>query len=151
MDERLRWGGLNKADELLTAIESEMAGIEESLVEDSVSMVERQELETRLSDLKDRWADASEQRAVYADKTMQIQSLQDRIRVMQGEKDTPAYKLCPNGSCPKSDTFYRITRPEYHGGEFDDDDVIRFIERIEVRDNSVTVKFKAGISVEVER
>lgn len=152
LEERLYWGGLSKADELLTAIEGEMRAIEETLqTDEDLAEEDREKWQERLQELHGRWAESSEQRAVYADKALHIRNLQDRIQAMNGEPDTPAYKLCPNGACQKADTFYRITRPDYKNGEFSDDEVIRFVERIEVAKDAVTVFFKAGISITVGR
>ena len=152
LDERLHWGGLAKADELLTAIESEMGEVEETLhASEDMTEEEKAEQYRKLREMQGRWAEASEQRAVYADKALQIRNLQDRIQAMSGEPDTPAYKLCPNGACQKAETFYRTTRPDYKNGEFSDDEVIRFVERIEVAKDAVTVRFKAGISATVTR
>ena len=52
------------------------------------------------------------------------------------------------------DAFFRLTRPAYGTGkvtEYSEDDVIRFIEKVEIGTDMVTVLFKAGVSVELER
>ena len=58
-----------------------------------------------------------------------------------------------NPACPDVEDFFRRTRRSYPRGpmkEFVDDDVIRFVERILVGNDTITVEFKAGVSVEVE-
>ena len=110
---------------------------------------ERAECQEKLRALQEQWSAASEQRAVYADKALQIQSLQDRIKVMAGEAEKGVRHR--DGSCDNAEDFYRLTRPEYHGGAYTDDDVIRFVEKITVGGEKVSVIFKAGISVDIER
>ena len=104
--------------------------------------------------MRSQWAAASEQRAVYADKLLQIRNLQDRIKAMtEGSPERP-WRESPNGRCETTDLFLRLTRPEYKDGrvaECLEDDIIRLIEKVEIGWTTVTVTIKAGISVELER
>ena len=147
LEERLHWGGLARADEVLAAIETEMGSLEQKMV--AADEEERAVCQEKLRALQEKWSAASEQRAVYADKALQIQSLQDRIKVMAGEAEKGVRHR--DGSCENAEDFYRLTRPEYHGGAYTDDDVIRFVDRITVSGEKVSVIFKAGISVDIER
>ena len=147
LEERLHWGGLTRADEVLAAIETEMGNLEQRMAR--ADEEERADCQEKLRTLQEQWSAASEQRAVYADKALQIQSLQDRIKVMAGEAEKGVKHR--NGSCENAEDFYRLTRPEYHDGAYTDDDVIRFVEKIVVGGEKVTVVFKAGISVDVMR
>ena len=149
LEERLHWGGLTRADEVLKAIETEMGELEQKVSAESTSEEERAECQEKLRTLQEQWTQASEQRAVYADKALQIQSLLDRIRVMAGDAEKGVKHR--DGSCENAEDFYRLTRPEYHGGAYTDDDVIRFVDRIVVGADKVTVVFKAGISEDVGR
>ena len=57
-------------------------------------------------------------------------------------------------ACYDIDDFFRRTNRHNHHGpitEFSDDDVIRFVDRITVSGDKVSVIFKAGISVDVGR
>ena len=147
LEERLHWGGLARADEVLAAIETEMGSLEQKMAGADEEV--RTECQEKLRELQEQWSAASEQRAVYADKALQIQSLQDRITVMAGEAEKGVKHR--DGSCENAEDFYRLTRPEYHGGAYTDDDVIRFVDRIVVGADKVSVIFKAGISVDIER
>lgn len=149
LEERLHWGGLTRADEVLKAIETEMGSLEQKIGAESIEEEEKAECQEKLRTLQKRWTQASEQRAVYADKALQIQSLQDRIKVMAGEAEKGVRHK--DGSCENAEDFYRLTRPEYHSGAYTDDDVIRFVEKIVVGADKVSVVFKAGISVDVMR
>ena len=149
LEERLHWGGLTRADEVLKAIETEMGSLEQKIGAESNEEEEQAECQETLRTLQKRWTKASEQRAVYADKALQIQSLQDRIKVMAGEAEKGVRHK--DGSCENAEDFYRLTRPEYHSGAYTDDDVIRFVEKIVVGADKVSVVFKAGISVDVMR
>ena len=114
LQERLRWGGLAKADEVLAAIEAEMGSHSENYEE---------------KELKRQWEEASEKRAIHADKEWQTRILLDRM----GQANT--------------DAFFRETQPV----TTTDDDVIRYIETVKIFKEKIEVKFKAGISVEVSR
>ena len=104
--------------------------------------------------LRSAWATASEQRAIYADKLLHIRNLQDRITAMTTGSAERPYRESPNGRCDRPDLFFRLTRPDYPQGKVvacTDDDVIRFVEKVEIGEETVTVIFKAGVSVELER
>lgn len=156
LEERIRWGGLNRADEVLTAIEAEMKALEDEIHEteekgdNDTAITARQ----RLEETRNQWADASEQRAVYADKALQIRNLLDRIKLMEEGQERYVYRLSPNGRCEKPETFFRLTRPECPEGpvmECRDDDVIRYLEKIVVYPDRLAVSFKAGITVDIPR
>jgi hypothetical protein len=146
LDERLKWAGIEKADELLADIREQISSLEseENPTEDQ---------QRELDELHDQWAEASAQRAIYADKDVQIKGLLQRIAAMKGmddgERDTPEH-----GACAEPDEFWTITRTEYVPGpvkEFPVDEVIRFVEKIVVEPDRFIVSFKAGVSIEVER
>ena len=106
-----------------------------------------------LEELHGQWAEASAQRAIYADKEVQIKGLLQRIAAIKsmddGERDTPEH-----GACADPDEFWTITRTAYTPGlitEFPDDEVIRFVEKIVVEPDRFIVSFKAGVGIEVER
>ena len=157
LEERVRWGGLDKADDLLTRLEAEMENLSSTATgSDLVSIGEsvNTEASEQLEALKDAWATASEQRAVYADKLLHIRNLMDRIAAMTTGSEPRPYRESPKGRCDKPDLFFRLTRPDYPQGavtEYSDDDVIRFVEKVEIGEGKVTVVFKAGVSVELER
>ena len=156
LEERLRWGGLDKADDLLNRIEAEMDAIEEEIkaAKDAGDTEAEEKAGADLDEMRTQWAEASEQRAVYADKLHQIRCLQDRIKAMtEGSGERP-WRESPNGRCDNADLFYRLTRPGYPDGrvtEYSDDDVIRLIEKVVLDQQTVTVTFKAGVSVTLER
>ena len=146
LDERLKWVGIQKADELLSAIRERMLPLEE---EKNPTDDQRRELE----ELHGQWAEASAQRAIYADKEVQIKGLLQRIAAIKGmddgKRDTPEH-----GACADTDEFWTITRTAYKPGpitEFPDDEVIRFVEKIVVEPDRFIVSFKAGVSIEIER
>ena len=156
LEERLRWGGLEKADEMLGRIETEMDALEEEIrnakeVKDTTAEQEAQE---SLNTLREHWAEVSEQRAVYADKALHIRNLRDRITaIVEGSPARP-YRESPNGRCRDADLFFRLTRPDYPDGlvtECREDDVLRFIDTVLIGKEMVTVTFKAGISIELKR
>ena len=72
----------------------------------------------KLRDLQGRWAEASEQRAVYADKALQIRNLTE-----EGQ-DRYAYLLSPTGKCDNGNitqngwerTFYAKAKENFIGG-----------------------------------
>ena len=72
LQERLRWGGLAKADEVLAAIETEMGSHSENYEE---------------KELKRQWEEVSEKRAIYADKEWQTRILLERM----GQGNTDAF------------------------------------------------------------
>ena len=156
LEERLRWGGLDKADEVLTRMETAMDSLEEEIREaqEAGNTDEEENARKQLAEVREKWAAASEQRAVYADKALHIRGLQDRVRaIAEGSEERP-YRESPNGRCAKPDLFFRLTRPGYADGrvtECSDDDILRFVEKIEIGWQTVTVTFKAGISVELPR
>ncbi|MBQ9685938.1 MAG: recombinase family protein [Oscillospiraceae bacterium] len=156
LEERLRWGGLQKADDLLTQIETAMDALDEEIREakERADTTAEQEAREQLNDLRGHWAEASEQRAVYADKMLQIRNLRDRVKaITEGSEERP-YRKSPNGRCEDPDLFFRLTRPDYPDGkvvECRDDDILRLVEKIEIGETKVTVTFKAGISIELER
>ena len=158
LEERVRWGGLDKADDLLTRLEAEMEAI--STADTPVNngstgeTGEAGESEAQLDALRTAWATASEQRAIYADKLLHIRNLMDRIAAMTTGSEPRPYRESPKGRCDNPDLFFRLTRPDYPQGavtEYSDDDVIRFVDKVEIGEGKVTVVFKAGVSVELER
>ena len=145
LEERLKWGGIQKADELLSAIREQMIPLEEE------NLTEEQQKE--LDELHSRWSEVSAQRAVYADKEVQIRGLLQRIAAIKGldyeERDTPEH-----GACTDQEEFWTITRAAYKSGpiaEFPDDEVIRFVDKIIVEPEKFIVSFKAGVDIEVSR
>ena len=72
LDERLKWVGIQKADELLSAIRERMIPLEE---EKNPTDDQRRELE----ELHGQWAEASAQRAIYADKEVQIRACSNGV------------------------------------------------------------------------
>ena len=146
LDERLKWFGIQKADELLSVIRGRMIPLEE---EENPTDDQRSELE----ELHGQWAEASVQRAIYADKALQIKGLRQRITAIKGadngERDTQEH-----GACADPHDFWTITRPAFKQGpitEFPSDEVIRFVEKIVVEPEKFIVSFKAGVSSEDER
>jgi len=158
LEERVRWGGLDKADDVLNRIEAEMENLSSAATGDGSVNIGSAPVNTgaeeQMDALRNAWATASEQRAIYADKLLHIRNLQDRILAMtMGGAERP-YRESPNGRCDKPDLFFRLTRPDYPQGKVaacTDDDVIRFVEKVEIGEGTVTVIFKAGVSVELER
>ena len=156
LDERIRWGGLTRADEVLAGIEAQIGEVQEEIrvTEEACDTEAVRAGRARLAELQRSWSEASEQRAVYADKALQVRNLQDRIKVMEKGNDQYAYLLSPMGKCESAENFFRITQPKCGAGKvtaFSDDDMIRYIERIEVFEDRVTVVFKAGITEEIAR
>jgi len=158
LEERVRWGGLDKADDVLNRIEAEMENLSSAASDDGSvntgSAPVNTEAEEQMNALRSAWATASEQRAIYADKLLHIRNLQDRITAMTTGSAERPYRESPNGRCDKPDLFFRLTRPDYPQGKVvacTDDDVIRFVEKVEIGEETVTVIFKAGVSVELER
>ena len=151
-----RWGGLDKADEVLTRMESAMDSLGEEIREaqEVGDTAAEEAARKQLAEVKEKWAAASEQRAVYADKALHIRGLQDRIRAITVGSEERPYRESPNGRCAKPDLFFRLTRPNYPDGkvtECTDDGILRFIDKVEIGWEKVTVTFKAGISVELPR
>ena len=93
LEERLHWGGLVRADEVLQALEEEIEAVQAAAQD--AEETEKPEINRKLRGLQGRWAEASEQRAVYADKVLQIRNLTDRIKVMEEGQDRYAYLLTP--------------------------------------------------------
>ena len=156
LEERLRWGGLDKADDALSRIEAEMDALEEEIREakEAGDAGAEEEAGKQLAGIKEQWAAVSEQRAAYADRQLHIRNLQDRITAMVEGSEPRPYRESPNGRCGRPDLFFRLTRPGYPDGrvtECSEDDIFRFIEKIEIGWETVTVTFKAGISVELKR
>ena len=146
LDERLKWAGIQKADELLGDIRSQISSLEaaEDLTEEQKANLEM---------LHDQWAEASRQRAVYADKELQIRNLLQRIAAIK-DMDDGLRDSADHGASSDPDEFWRITRPEYAPGpvtEFPPDEVILFVEKIIVEKEKFTVQFKAGVSIEMKR
>lgn len=158
LEERVRWGGLDKADDVLNRIEAEMENLSSAATGDGSVNIGSAPVNTgaeeQMDALRSAWATASEQRAIYADKLLHIRNLQDRITAMTTGSAERPYRESPNGRCDKPDLFFRLTRPDYPQGKVvacTDDDVIRFVEKVEIGEETVTVIFKAGVSVELER
>ena len=132
-----------------------MAAIEEEIkvAKDAGDTEAEEKVGADLDEIRTQWATASEQRAVYADKLHQIRCLRDRIKAMtEGSGERP-WRESPNGRCDNTDLFYRLTRPDYPDGrvtKYSDDDVIRLVEKGVFDQQTVTVTFKAGISVVLE-
>ena len=146
LDERLKWVGLQKADEVLSEIRGKMIPLEETEAPTEAQLKE-------LEDLQGQWGEASAQRAIYADKELQIRSLLQRIAAMK-DKDDGKRDSSEHGACTDPDEFFRITRAVYTPGpitEFPDDEVIRFVEKIVLEEDKITVSFKAGVSIEIEK
>ena len=62
---------------------------------------EEENARKQLAEVREKWAAASEQRAVYADKALHIRGLQDRVRaIAEGSEERP-YRESPNGRCAK--------------------------------------------------
>ncbi len=132
LDERLRWAGIDKADEMLKEIDARILAEGES-----------EELEAQMKAV-------IEQRAVYADKAVQIRNLLDRIDAIEGKA---VKKEAGEGVCNTVDAFFAMTRKAYAPGpvtKYDRDDVTRLIEKIVVGD-VIEVVFKAGVSLKFER
>ena len=154
LEERLRWGGLERADGMLENLESQMAALEEEIRMAKEQGDTTEEAQEQLDGLRTTWAEVSEQRAIYADKMLQLRNLQDRIKaITEGSEERP-YRESPNGKCASADLFFRLTRPDYPDGKVTvcrEDDVFRYIDKVTVGVAEVTVLFKAGISVKFGR
>lgn len=146
LDERLKWAGISKADEMLREIRAKMIPLEQE-----AALTEDQQKE--LDELGVQWAEVSDRRAVYADKELQIRNLLQRIAAMKGEDDGERDSE-EHGACDDAEEFWRITAPKFAPGpvaEFPGDEVIRLVEKVMIRADKITVRFKAGISIEVKR
>lgn len=147
LEERIRWGGLKRADDLLGNLETQMGETEQALWETPDTM-----LEQKLADLQETWLNASEQRTEYANALVQIRNLQERIAAINGERKTR--KESTDGSCRNPDDFWKLTKPDYEKGaveQFSEDDCFRLVEKIIISDDTIKVIFKAGIETEVAR
>lgn len=141
IDERLKWAGIQKADEMLAELQGKMEEVEQN--------GDTEQLEA----LQSQWSEVTVQRAIYADKEVQIRNLLQRISAVKG-MDVGERDNADHGSCSDPDEFWTITRPVYQPGpitEFSTDDVIRFVEKIVVEKEKLTVCFKAGVNIDVER
>ena len=151
LGEQVRWLGLKPADEMIAGFSVSAASPDEQgKGNDGEQSMEEQAIRMR--------------RAEYADKLVHIRNLIDRIDDMVGPKPMPPEARTvvdlkdfmengENPACPDVEDFFRRTRRSYPRGpmkEFVDDDVIRFVERILVGNDTITVEFKAGVSVGVE-
>lgn len=154
LGEQVRWLGLKPADEMIAQFAStDSAG-------DAVS----QSTEDGKGEHSSDQEGVRMRRAEYADKLVHIRNLIDRIDDMVGPKPVPPEERTvvdlkdfmqngENPACPDVEDFFRRTRRSYPRGlvrEYIDDDVIRFVERILVGNDTITVEFKAGVSVEVD-
>ena len=95
-----------------------------------------------------------EQRAIYADKVVQIRNLLDRIDAIERKCSIADLSTAPvKAACFEAEDFFRRTKRQYSLGpvtEYSEDDVIRFIERIVIGDGLLSVEFKAGVHVDIE-
>ncbi len=133
LDERLRWAGIDKADEILREIDARIIA------------------EGETEELKEQMGAVIEQRAAYADKAVHIRNMLERISVLEGRK---IKRKASEGPCHSADDFFAMTRKEYTPGpvtEYDGDEVIRFIEKVVIKEDTIEVVFKAGVSVTVKR
>ena len=151
LGEQVRWLGLKPADEMIAGFSVSAASPDEQgKGNDGEQSMEEQAIRMR--------------RAEYADKLVHIRNLIDRIDDMVGPRPVAPEERTvvdlkdfmengENPACPDVEDFFRRTRRSYPRGpmkEYVDDDVIRFVERILVGNDTITVEFKAGVSVEVE-
>ena len=153
LGEQVRWLGLKPADEMIAGFNHPAA--QNTGSDDGVQRAAGEDTEEAAIRLR---------RAEYADKLVHIRNLIDRIDDMVGPKPVPPEERTvvdlkafmqngENPACPDVEDFFRRTRRSYPRGpmkEYVDDDVIRFVERILVGNDMITVEFKAGVSVGVE-
>ena len=147
--ERIRWGGLKRADELMEELENRMREIG---TQTSTNVEPHAGAEQTLAGLQSQWAAAAEQRAEYADSLVKIRNLLERAEAVGGRRWKR--KESTDGSCVTAEDFWKMTRTEYWKGamtEFSDEDCGRFVEKIVPGETSIQVIFKAGITVEVAR
>lgn len=150
LDERLRWGGLNRADTVLSALDEQMSDLERQIDEAEVPPLD---LIDQLNALQNDWLAASTRRAEYANSVHQSRNLRER---MDAIASLPVAKAAPeeNGACRDAETFFQLTRAAYTPGPltaFSDDETIKLVERIMVNEDTITVVFKAGIEITVRR
>ena len=126
--ERLQVGPLRQADELLAKLKKEME-------------------EDQSEFLQEQWSDISQKRAIYAHKEMQVRDLLERIDWIEGKGVVDGDHA---GACSDYDEFFRLTRRVYPAGpvrEYSEDDALRFVEKVVIRENDVVVTFRAGVEI----
>ena len=95
------------------------------------------------------------EKAGHAVREVQIRFLLELLDEMNGEGDCEETEYPPE--CREVDDFFNRTRHKTDEGvivdgrvtRFDNDLVIRYIDKVTVLDNGLEVKFKAGITVKV--
>lgn len=138
----VEYGPLNQADAMLIQIQKQ---IDEYQSKDDLT----DEEQGRLTLLQGQWTEVCEKRAEFAIRQRRINDLLDRIDFMLGKAPEECAK---SAKCSEVEDFNKRTRRMYPLGkmtEYNDDDVIRFVEKVTIFPEKITVEFKAGVSVDV--
>ena len=148
--EGIRTDGLNRTDEILMELDAQMKALERQLRNTETPSPD---LIHRLEALQTAWLERSIHRADFADQLIQVRNLQERIDAIEGVQKRDAVNE-ENGACQTAEHFFKMTQTVYIPGmvtTFSDDETIKFIEKIIVNRETVTIIWKAGIEITVER
>ena len=170
LQERLHAAGLEKADEVLRGIEKQIEEVDAEIqrvlsdgaatdystnigYETGGSNITVNDLTAHLRTLQAEWTEAAICRAEYAEKDLQIRNLLDRIENLTGVGNGMTVGI-EYGACYDPEQFYRLTRMWFREGAmevFSHKENQRFVEKITVYLDRLTIRFRAGIEVDVQR
>ena len=170
MQERLQWGRMNRISEELAAVDERKAELDTAIsdyastgvlcnhllflygdgTENAEAAIEG--IRTEMEDLTCMKLELLTQKGELAVRDAQIRSLIRLAAAIEGrEKIRAAEEASP--ACTTLEDFYRRTDNitiDGHIREYDKQLVRRFIERVEVKPESLVVCFKAGVSMEID-
>jgi len=141
-------GELAEMDDVLAAIDEELEALEEDEPESWDDPWGAEKFEAHVEELREQRSEAAMHRAAGASKALQIRSLLELIDVMQGRGAHRSGKR-KQGACFTPDEFFAMSTKAFCPGEYCEDDVFRYVERIVRFEAEVEVQFKAGVCVRV--
>ena len=163
IDERIQAGGIEIMVEKMRDIERRQDEIKveiDQLAQDDQGDEQLEKilsLKSELDELAVQYDDLLTKRAELGVQRIQAISLLDLVDSIEGRVtlDMAVARQCKNGSpaaCYDTDDFIRRTSKRYERdalNHYDDDLTRRFVEKVIVKEDSITVRFKAGIEVTI--
>ena len=156
LQERILWGPLLRMDEKIEELEKKIREAEEQTA-GSGDLGDHGGSKAQESEeaMQEKMLDLRNERAEYAMQELYVRNLMeltDRImgKGMVDERYLADYER-ENPSCSEYEDFFVRTRGEKGSGpvtEFEDMRVIRYVEKISVREGILSVDFKAGVRIE---
>ena len=160
MEERFMNGEIGKIDAMIQGLTERQEEMEERLdllAAKEEGGKEEEHLRSQITEIRERKEGLYAERAQYANQEVQVRILLELVDQMVG-KDAPSIDPADNGACYDYDEFFRLTRYVLPKGvlengrmvKFNDEVMIRYLDKVVVEDDGYLIRFKAGLEKEIK-